>query len=127
MMSHASSKLMDPRETVSVQDHKDGLPRGRLDSVCREGVLFMTYSLLVQNLKSAKDDTVTTALEVKQLDKSIPQGSRLEQVVEWLKGEAEPLVIFDECHKAKNLIAKGGGTLLKRFLITVEMLAEITH
>ena len=41
-------------------------------------------------------------------------GSRLQQIVEWLGGDAfEGALVFDECHKAKNCIAKqaaGGRT-----------------
>ena len=85
------------------------LPKGKLDKHHKEGVLFVTYSLLVSNSKAMKDDVVSTAAEAKQLDSSIPEGSRLEQIVDWLNGaEDDPLVVLDECHKAKNLIAIGG-------------------
>ena len=85
------------------------LPKGKLDRHHKEGVLFVTYSLLVSNSKAMKDDVVSTAAEAKQLDSSIPRGSRLEQIVDWLNGaEDDPLVVLDECHKAKNLIAIGG-------------------
>ena len=34
-------------------------------------------------------------------------GSRLQQIVEWLGGETfDGALVFDECHKAKNCIAK---------------------
>lgn len=36
-------------------------------------------------------------------------GSRLSQIVEWLGGEQfDGALVFDECHKAKNCIAKQG-------------------
>lgn len=42
-------------------------------------------------------------------DFRIKKGSRLEQIAEWLKGDpAGGLIILDECHKAKNLVAGGG-------------------
>ena len=93
-----------------MQSNNVGLPKGRLDSVYKEGVLFITYALLVQNSKAMEDNTVTTVSEAKALkSESIPKRSRLEQIVDWLKGESKPLIIFDECHKAKNLIASKGG------------------
>ncbi len=68
------------------------LPTGVLDALgVKDGVLFMTYSLLISS--SAK-------------------GSRLDQVVRWLqKDPTGGLVMFDEGHKAKNLLVagKGGG------------------
>jgi len=38
---------------------------------------------------------------------SLGEGSRLQQIVEWLGGESfEGALVFDECHRAKNCIAK---------------------
>jgi hypothetical protein len=61
------------------------VPTGNLDAAgVKDGVLFMTYSLLIS--KSAK-------------------GTRLDQVVKWLGQCPEGgLIVFDECHKAKNLL-----------------------
>lgn len=84
------------------------MPKGRIDSHFREGVLFITYSLLVSNSKAMKHENPQTAMEANHMDASICKGSRLEQIVDWLKGEQAPLVVLDECHKAKNLIAAGG-------------------
>ena len=37
------------------------------------------------------------------------QGSRLQQIAEWLGGDAfDGALVFDECHRAKNCIAKQG-------------------
>lgn len=44
-------------------------------------------------------------------DQGIMPGTRLFHVVEWLAGRDRKgicLIILDECHKAKNLIAKEG-------------------
>lgn len=67
----------------------------------------MTYSLLVSNAKSMGDENADGSSEA-PVDAHIPAGSRLAQVVEWLKGDDAPLIILDECHKAKNLVASGG-------------------
>ena len=51
----------------------------------QEGVLFTTYSTLVSKTQKK---------------------NRLEQIIEWFGGEnADGVVIFDECHKAKNFSA----------------------
>jgi hypothetical protein len=66
------------------------LPNGDLDAAgITDGVLFMTYSLLINS--------------------SSASGSRLDQVVRWLSrdGSQAPLLIFDECHKAKRMNADG--------------------
>ena len=71
------------------------LDYGKLDGAkikFTEGVLFSTYSALVSASR---------------------QGSRLEQIVQWLGGApgADGCVLFDESHKAKNLVseAEAGG------------------
>ena len=51
----------------------------------KEGVLFITYSMLVA--KSGKK-------------------SRLNQVIRWLGPDFDGLIVFDESHKAKNLAGK---------------------
>lgn len=63
------------------------LPPGKLK--LGDGVLFMTFSLLVSAAKSAKM-------------------SRLDAVIHWL-GECPEggLIMLDECHKAKNLLPSG--------------------
>ena len=68
------------------------LPTGVLDAVgVKDGVLFMTYALLIS--KSGKN------------------GTRLNQVIQWLsKDPTGGLIVFDEAHKAKNLmVGKGAG------------------
>ena len=65
------------------------LPTGVLDAVgVKDGVLFMTYALLIS--KSGKN------------------GTRLNQVINWLsKDPTGGLIVFDEAHKAKNLMVGG--------------------
>lgn len=68
------------------------LPYSKLDSKSvgvREGVVFLTYSSLVASSEKGR--------------------SRLQQLVQWCGAEFDGLVIFDECHKAKNLVPEAGG------------------
>ena len=63
-------------------------------AIAGEGVVFCTFAALRTSTKKAGRFK-----------------SRLEQLVEWMKrgGKFEGALVFDECHKAKNLVpAKGG-------------------
>ena len=51
-------------------------------------MIFLTYSSLTSS--SDKGDT------------------RLQQLVDWAGTDYDGLIIFDECHKAKNLIPEAG-------------------
>ncbi|CAI9087968.1 OLC1v1022187C2 [Oldenlandia corymbosa var. corymbosa] len=68
------------------------LPYSKLDSKSvgiREGVIFLTYSSLIASSEKGR--------------------SRLQQLVQWCGPEYDGLIIFDECHKAKNLVPEAGG------------------
>ncbi|XVF77793.1 hypothetical protein PTKIN_Ptkin14bG0075000 [Pterospermum kingtungense] len=67
------------------------LPYSKLDSKSvgiKEGVVFLTYSSLIASSEKGR--------------------SRLQQLVQWFGSEFDGLVIFDECHKAKNLVPEAG-------------------
>ncbi|KFM25511.1 Strawberry notch-like protein 1 [Auxenochlorella protothecoides] len=67
------------------------LPYGKLDSKrigIKEGVVFLTYASLVS-----------------QSDKL---QSRYKQLVEWCGKDFDGLILFDESHKAKNLVPEAG-------------------
>ncbi|KAK6149572.1 hypothetical protein DH2020_017097 [Rehmannia glutinosa] len=67
------------------------LPYSKLDSKSvgiREGVVFLTYSSLIASSEKGR--------------------SRLNQLVQWC-GQSDGLIVFDECHKAKNLVPESGG------------------
>ncbi|XAR67236.1 hypothetical protein NMG60_11001915 [Bertholletia excelsa] len=67
------------------------LPYSKLDSKSvgvREGVVFLTYSSLIASSEKGR--------------------SRLQQLVQWCGPEYDGLLIFDECHKAKNLVPEAG-------------------
>ena len=53
-----------------------------------EGVMFSTYSTLIANSKKAKH-------------------TRLEQLIQWAGENFDGAIIFDECHKAKNIYPDG--------------------
>ncbi|CAA0815471.1 RING/FYVE/PHD zinc finger superfamily protein [Striga hermonthica] len=68
------------------------LPYSKLDSKSvgiREGVVFLTYSSLIASSEKGR--------------------SRLQQLVQWCGGQFDGLIVFDECHKAKNLVPESGG------------------
>ncbi|KAL8461796.1 hypothetical protein ACS0TY_033048 [Phlomoides rotata] len=67
------------------------LPYSKLDSKSvgiMEGVVFLTYSSLIASSEKGR--------------------SRLQQLVQWC-GQSDALIVFDECHKAKNLVPEAGG------------------
>lgn len=97
------------------------LPKGPLDKYYKKGVMFITYSLLIASLKKATLQTIddqnidTSNGSASDLpdprQQGVLPGTRLFQVVEWLAGADKTgncLIILDECHKAKNLIAREG-------------------
>lgn len=68
------------------------LPYSKLDSRSvgiKEGVIFLTYSSLIASSEKGR--------------------TRLQQLVQWCGSEYNGLIIFDECHKAKNLVPEAGG------------------
>ncbi|XP_064935454.1 protein FORGETTER 1-like isoform X1 [Musa acuminata AAA Group] len=67
------------------------LPYSKLDSKAvgiKDGVIFLTYSSLIASSERGR--------------------SRLMQLLQWCGSEFDGLVVFDECHKAKNLIPETG-------------------
>ncbi|KAA8523387.1 hypothetical protein F0562_009809 [Nyssa sinensis] len=84
---------LDDVGAICIEVHAlNKLPYSKLDSKSvgvREGVVFLTYSSLIASSEKGR--------------------SRLQQLVQWCGPEYDGLVIFDECHKAKNLIPEAGG------------------
>ncbi|XP_074572965.1 protein FORGETTER 1 [Curcuma longa] len=67
------------------------LPYSKLDSKAvgiKDGVVFLTYSSLIASSEKGR--------------------SRLVQLLQWCGSDFDGLVVFDECHKAKNLIPEAG-------------------
>jgi len=87
------SVLCDPQGNAA-------LPKGNLEKHYDEGVLFVTYSLLVSNTKQMAEPKLAGANGAEGQDAEeeqiyhIPKGSRLQQIVDWLNGgEGDPLIV----------------------------------
>lgn len=84
---------LDDVGAMEVEVHAlNKLPYAKLDSKAvgvREGVLFLTYSSLIASSDKGR--------------------SRLQQLVQWCGPDFDGLLVFDECHKAKNLVPEAGG------------------
>uniref|UniRef100_A0A1A9W185 Helicase C-terminal domain-containing protein n=1 Tax=Glossina brevipalpis TaxID=37001 RepID=A0A1A9W185_9MUSC len=72
---------------------------------CKKGVIFSTYSALIgeSNNKTGK------------------YRSRLKQLLQWCGEDFDGLIIFDECHKAKNLSPVGSGKPTKTGQTVLEL------
>uniref|UniRef100_A0A1A9VB05 Helicase C-terminal domain-containing protein n=1 Tax=Glossina austeni TaxID=7395 RepID=A0A1A9VB05_GLOAU len=72
---------------------------------CKKGVIFSTYSALIgeSNNKTGK------------------YRSRLKQLLQWCGEDFDGLIIFDECHKAKNLCPVGSGKPTKTGQTVLEL------
>ncbi|XP_057486374.1 protein FORGETTER 1-like isoform X3 [Actinidia eriantha] len=80
------------------------LPYSKLDSKSvgvREGVVFLTYSSLIASSEKGR--------------------SRLQQIVQWCGPEYDGLLVFDECHKAKNLVPEAGGQSTRTGEVVLEI------
>jgi hypothetical protein len=75
------------------------LPYGKMSSVnfikkakvdVTEGVMFLTYNALTSSADNGR--------------------SRIKQLIEWCGPDFDGLIVFDEAHKAKNLVAEGSGS-----------------
>lgn len=89
------------------------LPYSKLDSKSvgiREGVVFLTYSSLIASSEKGH--------------------SRLKQLANWCGlSQFDGLIIFDECHKAKNLVPEAGGqpTRTGEAVLELQLLAHQSH
>ena len=84
-------------------------PYGKL-KLDDQTVLFTTYASLISKRHKTKGGRLSKAK------------TRLDQIVEWLGGaEFDGTLIFDECHKSKNLIPSSGGVASKTGAAVVEL------
>ncbi|PIA37650.1 hypothetical protein AQUCO_03000300v1 [Aquilegia coerulea] len=84
------------------------LPYSKLDSKSvgvMDGVIFSTYNSLIASSEKGR--------------------SRLQQLLQWCGSDYEGLVVFDECHKAKNLIPEAGGLPTRTGEGVVELQAKL--
>ncbi|KAL2473580.1 RING/FYVE/PHD zinc finger superfamily protein [Forsythia ovata] len=88
-----SRRDLDDVGAMCIEVHAlNKLPYSKLDSKSvgiREGVVFLTYSSLIASSEKGR--------------------SRLQQLVQWCGPQYDGLIVFDECHKAKNLVPEAGG------------------
>lgn len=66
---------------------------GRENGKIKKGIIFSTYSSLISESTTAKKGQFKT---------------RIDQLVHWCGKNFDGVIIFDECHKAKNLVASEG-------------------
>lgn len=84
------------------------LPYSKLDSKAvgiKDGVVFLTYSSLIASSEKGR--------------------SRLQQLVQWCGAEFDGFLVFDECHKAKNLIPEAGGQATRTGEAVLEIQARL--
>ncbi|KAJ4815925.1 RING/FYVE/PHD zinc finger protein [Rhynchospora pubera] len=91
-LKYDARRDLDDVGAECVQVHPlNKLPYSKLDSKAigiKSGVVFVTYSSLIASSEKGR--------------------SRLQQLVQWCGPNFDGLVVFDECHKAKNLIPESG-------------------
>lgn len=92
-LKYDARRDLDDVGASSVEVHAlNKLPYGKLDCKSvgvKDGVIFLTYSSLIASSDKGK--------------------SRLQQLVQWCGPDFDGLLVFDECHKAKNLVPEAGG------------------
>jgi hypothetical protein len=71
----------------------------------KKGVIFSTYSALIGESQSNKGK----------------YKSRIRQLLQWCGSEFDGCIVFDECHKAKNLCPVGSSKPTKTGLIALEL------
>ena len=67
----------------------------------KEGVIFLSYSSLISGCDNGQ--------------------TRLDQLMDWCGSEFDGLVVFDECHKAKNLVPESGARPTKVGRLVLEL------
>uniref|UniRef100_A0A0N4ZKF1 AAA_34 domain-containing protein n=1 Tax=Parastrongyloides trichosuri TaxID=131310 RepID=A0A0N4ZKF1_PARTI len=71
----------------------------------KKGVIFATYSSLIGECRTAKSKYRT----------------RLKQLLQWFGPDFDGLIVFDECHKAKNLCPTAGSKPTKTGKVVMEL------
>ena len=67
----------------------------------KEGVIFLSYSSLISGCDNGQ--------------------TRLDQLMDWCGSEFDGLIVFDECHKAKNLVPESGARPTKVGRLVLEL------
>jgi hypothetical protein len=85
----------------------------KMNSKIKKGVIFATYSSLIgesQNSNTKKK-----------------YNTRLKQLLQWLGEDYDGLIVFDECHKAKNLVPVGSAKPTKTGLAVLELQEKLPN
>ncbi|KAI0507168.1 hypothetical protein KFK09_013289 [Dendrobium nobile] len=100
---------LDDVGAASVEVHAlNKLPYSKLDSKAvgiKDGVVFLTYNSLIASSEKGR--------------------SRLQQLLQWCGSDFDGLIVFDECHKAKNLIPEAGGQATRTGESVLEIQARL--
>ena len=91
-------------EVFSLSKMKYAKINSAVNNNVRKGVLFSTYSALIGESQSGGK-----------------YKSRLKQVLHWCGDDFDGLIVFDECHKAKNLCPSGAGKPTKTGQTVLEL------
>uniref|UniRef100_A0A914W791 Uncharacterized protein n=1 Tax=Plectus sambesii TaxID=2011161 RepID=A0A914W791_9BILA len=78
---------------------------GKENGSVKRGVIFATYSSLIGECRTAKSK----------------YRSRLKQLIQWCGRDFDGAIIFDECHRAKNLVPTGGSKPTKTGRVVLEL------
>ncbi|CEF63666.1 Protein strawberry notch homolog 2 [Strongyloides ratti] len=77
----------------------------------KKGVIFATYSSLIGECRTAKSKYRT----------------RLKQLLQWFGPDFDGLIVFDECHKAKNLCPTAGSKPTKTGKVVMELQKQLPN
>ncbi|PKA64092.1 hypothetical protein AXF42_Ash005104 [Apostasia shenzhenica] len=92
-LKYDARRDLDDVGAILIEVHAlNKLPYSKLDSKAvgiKDGVIFLTYNSLIASSERGR--------------------SRLQQLLQWCGSDFDGLIVFDECHKAKNLIPEAGG------------------
>ncbi|GMS88138.1 hypothetical protein PENTCL1PPCAC_10313, partial [Pristionchus entomophagus] len=78
---------------------------GKENGMVKKGVMFATYSSLIGECRTAKRK----------------YQSRLKQLIQWLGVDFDGCIVFDECHRAKNLVPSTGAKPTKTGQMVLEL------
>ncbi|KAK0409136.1 hypothetical protein QR680_004360 [Steinernema hermaphroditum] len=85
---------------------------GKENGEIKKGVMFATYSSLIGECRTAK----------------AKYRSRLKQLVQWCGGpDFDGVIVFDECHRAKNLCPSAGSKPTKTGRMVLELQKELPN
>ncbi len=79
----------------------------------KKGVIFATYSSLIG--------------ESQQPNTKKKYSTRIKQILQWLGKDFNGIIVFDECHKAKNLVPVGSAKPTKTGLAVLELQEKLPN